>query len=63
MSYNAKAMSFDFGDLNLDAAGLKDIEVLSVSDALALPETGASSASSSCTSSSCCGSSSCFTIN
>lgn len=55
-------LAFDMHDEEFDADGLGDIEVLSVSDALALPETGASSAISSCKSSSSCGSSSCFSI-
>jgi thiazolylpeptide-type bacteriocin precursor len=46
---------------NLDLSDLK-VEALSITtvgDALALPETGASSGSSSCSSCSCCGSCSC----
>ncbi|QFG69442.1 thiazolylpeptide-type bacteriocin [Ornithinimicrobium pratense] len=48
-------------DLGLDLADL-DLDVLEVSqvrDAMALPETGASSGSSSCHSTSCCGTCSC----
>lgn len=44
----------DLADLDLD-----DITVTSMRDAVALPETGASSGSSSCSASSTCGSSSC----
>jgi len=57
----ADLIHFDMGD-EMDNLDLSDIEVLSISDAMALPETGASSLSSSCNSSSCCGSSSCFHI-
>lgn len=44
----------DLMDLDLD-----DITVTSMRDAVALPETGASSGSSSCSATSTCGSSSC----
>ncbi|WP_084558132.1 thiazolylpeptide-type bacteriocin [Hamadaea tsunoensis] len=43
-------------DLDLD---LEIVEISSVRDAVALPESGASSGTSSCGSSSCCGSCSC----
>lgn len=41
-------------DLDFDS-----LEVFTVRDAVAVPETGATSGSSGCNSSSCCGSSSC----
>ncbi|MFY1695237.1 thiazolylpeptide-type bacteriocin [Solwaraspora sp. WMMD791] len=44
----------DVEDLELD-----ELSVSSIRDSAALPETGASSGSSSCSSSSCCGASSC----
>lgn len=44
----------DFGDLDLSA-----VSVTVMRDSAALPETGASSGSSSCTTCSTCGSSSC----
>ncbi|HLU43873.1 MAG TPA: thiazolylpeptide-type bacteriocin [Natronosporangium sp.] len=46
--------TFDIDDLDLDV-----LSVTSMRDAVALPETGASSGSSSSSSSSCCGSCSC----
>jgi thiazolylpeptide-type bacteriocin precursor len=48
-------------DLDLDLGDLKleELEVTNVREAMALPETGASSGFSSCNSCSCCGSSSC----
>jgi len=48
------APEIDLPELNFD-----DMEVMSVREAVAVPETGATSGSSSCTSTSCCGSSSC----
>ncbi|PZS18041.1 MAG: thiazolylpeptide-type bacteriocin [Pseudonocardiales bacterium] len=47
-------LGFDLGDLDLTA-----VSVTVMTDAAALPETGASSGSSSCDSHSTCGSSSC----
>jgi len=44
----------DLGDLQLS-----DLEITEVQDAMALPETGASSGVSSCDSCSCCGACSC----
>ena len=49
-----RALELDLSDLDLD-----DLEITTVRDAMAMPETGASSGSSSCSSSSCCGSCSC----
>lgn len=53
MSYST-TLDIDLPDLDFD-----DMEVMSVREAVAVPETGATSGSSSCTSTSCCGSSSC----
>ncbi|WP_326542864.1 thiazolylpeptide-type bacteriocin [Pseudorhodoferax sp.] len=50
-------LSFD--DIDVTDATIEGLEVVTVKDALALPETGASSGSSSCGSCSTCGSSSC----
>jgi thiazolylpeptide-type bacteriocin precursor len=47
----------DLSDLSLDV-----VEIATVRDAVALPETGASSGISSCDSCSCCGSSSCCSV-
>jgi thiazolylpeptide-type bacteriocin precursor len=46
-------------DLDLSDLALDDLEITTLRDAMALPETGASSGSSSSSSSSCCGSCSC----
>jgi thiazolylpeptide-type bacteriocin precursor len=46
-------------DLDLDDLEFDAVEIATVRDAVALPETGASSGMSSCDSSSCCGSTSC----
>lgn len=43
----------------LDSLEITGLEVMDVNDATALPETGASSGSSSCSATSTCGSSSC----
>ncbi|WP_188152465.1 thiazolylpeptide-type bacteriocin [Teredinibacter waterburyi] len=48
----------DFNDVDVDSLDLNDLEVVSMKDAMALPETGASSGISSCNSCSSCGSSS-----
>ncbi len=48
-----------FDDIDVSDATVDGLEVVTVKDALALPETGASSGSSSCGSCSTCGSSSC----
>jgi thiazolylpeptide-type bacteriocin precursor len=47
-------LDLDLSDLDVDA-----LSITTVRDALALPETGASSGSSSCSACSCCGSCSC----
>lgn len=54
-----KLEDFDFDDLNVEALDLDGLEVETVTNAMALPETGASSGSSSSGSCSTCGSSSC----
>lgn len=46
--------AIELPDLDFDG-----IEVMSIREAVAVPETGATSGSSSCASCSCCGSSSC----
>ena len=51
---HSTAPAIDLPELDFD-----DMEVMSVREAVAVPETGATSGSSSCTSTSCCGSSSC----
>ncbi|HVF05963.1 MAG TPA: thiazolylpeptide-type bacteriocin [Frankiaceae bacterium] len=51
---NTTALDLDLGDLALES-----VSVTGARDAVALPETGASSGSSSCHSCSCCGSCSC----
>ncbi|EKE87546.1 thiazolylpeptide-type bacteriocin [Idiomarina xiamenensis] len=51
--------NINFDDLNVDDVNLDGLEVANVSNAMALPETGASSGTSSCGSCSTCGSSSC----
>ncbi|MBT8163025.1 thiazolylpeptide-type bacteriocin [Arthrobacter sp. GN70] len=51
---NTQGMTITLPDLDFDG-----IEVLSVRESVAVPETGATSGSSSSNSSSCCGSSSC----
>lgn len=48
----------DFNDIDVDSLNLDGLEVVSMKDAMALPETGASSGISSCNSCSSCGSSS-----
>ncbi|QMW23285.1 thiazolylpeptide-type bacteriocin [Sandaracinobacteroides saxicola] len=55
-------------ELSFDALDLSDLqidglEVISLKEAMALPETGASSGISSCNSCSSCGSSSCVALN
>jgi thiazolylpeptide-type bacteriocin precursor len=51
-------MDMSFEDLDIDGLSLDGLEVVSLKEALALPETGASSGISSTKSCSCCGSSS-----
>lgn len=48
-----------FDDIDVTDAAIEGLEVVAVKDGMALPETGASSGSSSCGSCSTCGSSSC----
>jgi hypothetical protein len=50
---------FDFDSLDLAALNIEGVEVVTLKEAMALPETGASSAVSFCDSCSSCGSSSC----
>lgn len=50
---------FDFDSLDLAALNIEGVEVVTLKEAMALPETGASSAISICESCSSCGSSSC----
>lgn len=54
MSAPTLTTTIELPDLDFDG-----LEVMSVREAVAVPETGATSGSSSCTSTSCCGSSSC----
>lgn len=60
MTDKTKAVDFD----NIDVASLdiEGLEVVTLKDAMALPETGASSGISSCNSCSSCGSSSCVSM-
>ncbi|MEL6528317.1 MAG: thiazolylpeptide-type bacteriocin [Pseudomonadota bacterium] len=46
-------------DESFELSDFADLEVIALGDAMAMPETGASSAISSCASGSCCGSTSC----
>ena len=55
---NPKA-AINFDDIDVADATIEGLDVVTSKDALALPETGASSGSSSCGSCSTCGSSSC----
>ncbi len=50
---------FDFDTIDLDGLDIAGLEVVTLREAMALPETGASSGISSCNSCSSCGSSSC----
>lgn len=50
--------NINFNDIDVDSLDLEGMEVVSMKDAMALPETGASSGLSSCNSCSSCGSSS-----
>jgi thiazolylpeptide-type bacteriocin precursor len=51
-------------DLNVsDLGDFADLQVVSLGDAMAMPETGASSGISSCNSCSCCASTSCCSVN
>lgn len=58
---NSKS-DFDFDALDLDGLNIEGMEVVTLKEAMALPETGASSAVSICSSCSSCGSSSCFSV-
>ncbi|MGW8437180.1 thiazolylpeptide-type bacteriocin [Nocardiopsis sp. NPDC055879] len=51
-----------FGDLDLEDLSFDAVEVATVRDAVALPETGASSGASSCDSCSCCAVTSCCSL-
>jgi thiazolylpeptide-type bacteriocin precursor len=54
--------NFDFADIDLDNLDVEGLEVVSLKEAMALPETGASSGISSTNSCSSCGSSSCMSM-
>lgn len=55
-------MELGFEGLDLDDLSFDAIEVATVRDAVALPETGASSGASSCDSCSCCAATSCCSL-
>ncbi|MEU3307650.1 thiazolylpeptide-type bacteriocin [Nocardiopsis sp. NPDC006832] len=55
-------MEIGFGDLDLEDLSFDAVEVATVRDAVALPETGASSGASSCDSCSCCAATSCCSL-
>ncbi|MHB8462045.1 MAG: thiazolylpeptide-type bacteriocin [Vulcanimicrobiaceae bacterium] len=55
--------SFDLSALQFNSNDFADLQVVSLSDAMAMPETGASSGISSCNSSSCCASTSCCSVH
>lgn len=60
------SLAMDVLAFDLNVAGLgdfADLEVVSLGDAMAMPETGASSGVSSCNSCSCCVSTSCCSVN
>lgn len=64
MNSNVKSdFDLDFDSLDLDGLNIEGIEVVTLKDAMALPENGASSAVSICSSCSSCGSSSCFSVS
>ncbi len=52
----------DLADLSFSDLDVEVLEISSVADGVNLPESGASSGSSSCGSTSCCGSCSCCCI-
>jgi len=57
--------NLELGSLELsneDLGDFADLEVVALGDAMAMPETGASSGISSCNSCSCCASTSCCVI-
>lgn len=51
--------NFDFDAIDFGSLDIDGLEIVTLKDAMALPETGASSGISSCNSCSSCGSSSC----
>ena len=53
----------DFSDLDLSDLSFDAVQIETVRDAVALPETGASSSSSSCDSCSCCVGCSCCSLS
>lgn len=55
-------IDFDFDSIDLTGLDIAGLEVVTLKDAMALPETGASSGISSCNSCSSCGSSSCVAM-
>jgi thiazolylpeptide-type bacteriocin precursor len=59
---NTQNTEFDFEDIDLAGLNIDGLEVVNLKEAMALPETGASSGISSCNSCSSCGSSSCTSM-
>lgn len=60
----ASTLDLSSFDLNIgDLGDFADLEVVSLGDAMAMPETGASSGISSCNSCSCCVSTSCCSVH
>lgn len=59
---NAQINNFDFDAIDVDNLDIAGLEVVTLKEAMALPETGASSGISSCNSCSSCGSSSCVSL-
>jgi thiazolylpeptide-type bacteriocin precursor len=58
------ALDLNAFDLSVtDLGDFADLQVVSLGDAMAMPETGASSGISSCNSCSCCASTSCCSVN
>jgi thiazolylpeptide-type bacteriocin precursor len=55
--------AIDFDNIDVASLDIEGLEVVTLKDAMALPETGASSGISSCNSCSSCGSSSCVSMN
>jgi len=63
-SQTMNALDLNAFDLSVaDLGDFADLEVVSLGDAMAMPETGASSGVSSCNSCSCCASTSCCSVN
>ncbi len=54
--------NFDFDSIDAGSLDVDGLEIVTLKDAMALPETGASSGISSCNSCSSCGSSSCVSM-